>query len=148
MDGDGVKRSPISLAFVALRMVLPISALGGQTNKSMGSHICRARAQRFRSLQSGLRNSLTGLPREREAVVNDVRRAKIDVCVRLLLQLHKEVSVIHEEEDQDYLGRTLGSQATSGGRASSDAAQDLGNAAYFLNKAIESLDKSVGARKD
>jgi hypothetical protein len=50
------------------------------------------------------------------------------------------ISQIHEEEDQDYLGRTSGSQATKEGRASSDAVDYLKNATHLLEQAIEALE--------
>jgi hypothetical protein len=76
--------------------------------------------------------------------VNDIRRAKIDAYVTVLLQLYKEISKIREEEDQDYLDGARGSQATAQGRISGGAAQDLLNATHSLEKAIEALDKAVG----
>jgi molecular chaperone GrpE (heat shock protein) len=76
--------------------------------------------------------------------VNEIRRAKIDAYVTVLLQLYREIAKIRKEEGQDYLDRTRGSQATAKGRTSEDAALDLMSATGSLEKAIEALDKAVG----
>jgi len=82
-----------------------------------------------------------------DATVNEIRRAKIDAYVTVLLQLHKEISKIHQEEDQDYLDRTPRFQPADEGRASGGAAHDLMNATHWLEEAIEALDKVAGAGK-
>jgi hypothetical protein len=80
--------------------------------------------------------------------MDDIRREKTRMLIRVLEAIQKEVSDIESDEDSAFQGRSAPSKSTAMGEDSKDAADCLSEASDSLGWAINWMKSAVGDDSD
>ena len=80
--------------------------------------------------------------------MDDIRRARINVIITILVTIQGQVEEIFAAEDGRFDDRTDASKSTAQGKLSQDAAYQLGQAAECMEEAIVALREAVGSQGD